>query len=149
MDKAKLLLLNGPNLNMLGIRERDIYGTKSLKDIEKLVIETAKEKNFSVTSFQSNSEGELIDRIQEARFKYSGIIFNPAAYSHTSIALHDAIKAIEIPVVEVHISNIFNRESFRHVSITARACIGQITGLGIYGYKLATLAVINEIYKKG
>lgn len=144
----KLLLLNGPNLNMLGTREVDIYGTYTLKEIENIVRKTAEGKGFRVECFQSNLEGELIDKIHEAKAKFDGIVFNPAAYSHTSIAIHDAIKSTGVPVVEIHISNIFNRESFRHQSITAKACIGQITGLGVYGYKLATLAIINEITRK-
>lgn len=148
MEK-KLLLLNGPNLNMLGLRETNIYGSQSLETIEELVVKTAKEKGFAVDCFQSNSEGQLIERIQAARDRYKGIVFNPAAYSHTSIALHDAIRSVEIPVVEVHISNIFDRESFRQESITAKASIGQITGFGSFGYKLAILAIINEINKKG
>lgn len=144
----KILLLNGPNLNLLGNREIGIYGTNTLRDIETLVIDTAKEKKCKVTCFQSNSESELIERIHQAQGHYSGIIINPAAYSHTSVALHDAIKGINIPVIEVHLSNIYARESFRHQSVTAKACIGQITGLGAYGYKLATLAIIDIITRK-
>lgn len=146
--KRKILLLNGPNINMLGTREREVYGSSTLKDVEELVVQTAEGKGFAVECYQSNDEGKLIDRIHAAFQKLDGIVFNPAAYSHTSIAIHDAIKSVHLPVVEVHISNIFARENFRHESITARACIGQITGMGVYGYKLATLALINKIERE-
>ena len=146
--RGKLLLLNGPNLNLLGEREIDIYGKFTLSDVESLVKKTAEAKGFSVDSFQSNSESELIDRIQQAKQKYDGIIINPAAYSHTSVAIHDAIKAVSLPVIEVHISNIYKRETFRQQSITASACLGQIAGLGIDEYQLATIALMNMITRK-
>lgn len=144
MEDRRLFLLNGPNLNMLGKRETDIYGTIGLQDIEQLVKGTAQKYNYDVHTFQSNHEGKLIDQLQQANGMYKGIIFNPGAYTHTSIALHDAIRAIKTPVIEVHLSNIYNRESFRQTSITAPACKAQITGLGTLGYQLAALAFINE-----
>ncbi|TQS74523.1 type II 3-dehydroquinate dehydratase [Ornithinibacillus gellani] len=140
----KLLLLNGPNINLLGKREPDVYGSDTLQTIESIVSKAAGENGFEVDCFQSNHEGELIDQLHEADGKYFGVIFNPAAYTHTSIALHDAIKAIDVPVIEVHISNIYQREVFRHQSMTAPACIGQISGFGIQGYLLAVLAFVNQ-----
>jgi len=139
----RLLLLNGPNINMLGQREKQIYGSFTLKDIEHDVQQTIQPYGYELDSFQSNSEGELIDRLHAANGQYEGIIFNPAAYTHTSIALHDAIKAIDTPVIEVHISNVHERESFRHQSITASACIGQIVGFGKKSYLLAALAFVK------
>ncbi|ASN05273.1 type II 3-dehydroquinate dehydratase [Virgibacillus necropolis] len=140
----RLLLLNGPNLNLLGNRENDIYGDFSLEDIEKSVELIAKENGFELECFQSNHEGELIDRLQDATGKFNGIIFNPAAYTHTSIAIRDTIKAIKTPVIEVHISNVHNREEFRHHSMLAPVCYGQIVGLGVMGYKLAAMAFIEK-----
>lgn len=140
----RLLLLNGPNINRLGKREEDIYGDFSLKDIEKDVSTLLKDHRYEMDSLQSNSEGKLIDYLHEADGKYEGIIFNPAAYTHTSIALHDAIKSIQTPVIEVHISNIYNRESFRHKSMTAPACVGQIAGFGMMGYSLAARAFLEK-----
>lgn len=136
----RLLLLNGPNINRLGRREKQIYGSFTLQDIEKEVQQVIKPYGYELDCFQSNSEGELIDRLHAADGQYEGIIFNPAAYTHTSIALHDAIKAIDTPVIEVHISNVYTRESFRHHSMTASACIGQIVGFGKKSYLLAALA---------
>jgi|SRR5690625_3639188 len=140
----RLLLLNGPNINKLGHREAHIYGQFSLQDIEHDLKNLLSTKGYHLDDFQSNHEGDLIDRLQQADGKYKGIIFNPAAYTHTSIALHDAIKAIDTPVIEVHISNIYRRESFRHKSMTASACIGQIVGFGIKSYRLAAHAFIQE-----
>lgn len=140
----RLLILNGPNINRLGKREKDVYGTFTLRDIETDVTTFAQKHNYGVDFFQSNHEGELIDRIHEADGIYEGIIFNPAAYTHTSIALHDAIKSIQTPVIEVHISNVYERESFRHQSITAPACQGQIVGLGMQSYRLAVMAFIDQ-----
>lgn len=144
MMKRKILLLNGPNINMLGEREEEVYGSFSLQDIEKEVHELTKKYDFSMDSFQSNHEGELVDQIQKANGKYEGIIFNPAAYTHTSIALRDAIKAIKTPVIEVHISNVYSRESFRHKSMLAPVCRGQIAGLGLMSYRLAALAFMED-----
>ena len=140
----RLLLLNGPNINRLGKREKDIYGSFTLQDIEDNIGALVKTHDYELDSFQSNHEGDLIDRLHSSDGIYEGIIFNPAAYTHTSIALHDAIKAIETPVIEVHISNIHSRESFRHKSILAPACKGQIVGFGLLSYRLAALAFIDK-----
>lgn len=140
----RLLLLNGPNLNWLGKREKDVYGSFTLKDIEDDLKELLKTHRYELDSVQSNREGELIDFIQNADGLYKGIIFNPAAYTHTSIALHDAIKSIKTPVIEVHISNIYSRESYRHKSMTAPACIGQIAGFGMKSYRLAAIAFVEQ-----
>lgn len=142
----KILLLNGPNINMLGKREKDIYGVDTLEHIEEDVKTFASTLDITVDCFQSNHEGDLIDQLHLANDVYDGIIFNPAAYTHTSIALHDAIKAIEVPVIEVHLSNIHKRESFRHMSYTAPASIGQLVGFGKQGYLLAVQALYN-MYK--
>lgn len=140
----RLLLLNGPNINRLGKREEDVYGTFTLNDIENDVRNLLEGHDYEMDSLQSNSESELINYIHDADEKYEGIIFNPAAYTHTSIALHDAIKSIRTPVIEVHISNIYGRESFRHKSMTASACVGQITGLGMMGYQLAARYLLEK-----
>lgn len=140
----RLLLLNGPNINLLGDRETDIYGDFTLTDIEKTLKHLTIENGFELECFQSNHEGELVDKLQDANRKFKGIIFNPAAYTHTSIALRDTINAIQTPVIEVHISNVHNREEFRHRSLLAPVCIGQIVGLGLMGYKLAARAFIEN-----
>lgn len=139
----EILILNGPNLNLLGKREPHVYGNTSFDAyLEKL---QDKYKNqIELTYFQSNSEGALIDKIHEVGFSYIGIVFNAGAYTHTSIALHDAIKAIQTPVIEVHISNIHMREEFRHRSMIAPACKGSIIGLGLTGYELAIEYFIKE-----
>ncbi|MBN9653651.1 type II 3-dehydroquinate dehydratase [Halobacillus sp. GSS1] len=149
MGKKRLFLINGPNLNRLGKREPETYGKKSLEDVEVLVEQTASELGYAVTSFQSNHEGDLVDWIQRAEEEAEGIIINPAAYTHTSIALRDAISAISKPVVEIHISNVHERESFRHISMLAPVCSGQIVGFGIDGYRLATLGMIQKIESEG
>ena len=130
----KIYVLNGPNLNLLGEREPDIYGNLSLKDIEKTLIDYAKDYDVEIYFKQSNHEGELIELVQEASKKANAIIINPAGYSHTSVALLDALLASKIPVLEVHISNIFKREDFRHNSYVSKSAIGVISGLGIDGY---------------
>lgn len=142
----RLLMINGPNINMLGQREKEIYGQFTLDDIETQLRQTLQAYDYELDTFQSNHEGELIDELHRANGKYKGIIFNPAAYTHTSVALHDAIKAIDTPVIEVHISNVYEREKFRHRSMTAPACIGQIVGFGQLSYELAALAFIREDY---
>lgn len=129
----KILVLNGPNLNLLGTREPSVYGSATLADIERDLKTAFPQVTFSFA--QSNHEGELVDTLQRARV--DGIVFNPAAYAHTSIALRDAIAAIPVPVVEVHISNVYARERFRHHSMTAAACVGLVAGLGTDGYRLA------------
>lgn len=135
---ATIYVLNGPNLNMLGIREPEKYGHATLADVEKLCVETATQFGFKADCRQSNREGELIEFIHEAHAKKAaGIIINAGGYSHTSIALHDALMAVKIPTVEVHISNIHARESFRHHSFTAMAAFASLCGFGIDGYRLA------------
>ena len=133
-----IYVLNGPNLNLLGIREPEKYGSFTLADVERLCAETAAQYGLKVDCRQSNHEGELVDIIHEAHNKKAaGIVINAAAYSHTSIALHDAIKGVNIPTVEVHITNVHSRESFRHHSFTAVAAFASLTGFGIEGYRLA------------
>lgn len=133
----KILIINGPNLNLLGIREPDVYGNFSLIDIENNLKKLADELKIEIYCFQSNNEGEIVDKIGMAKEKFDGIIINPAAYTHTSIAIRDAISAINLPVIEVHISNIYAREEFRHNSFVAPVCVGQISGMGIDGYLFA------------
>ena len=137
----KILLLNGPNLALLGTREPEIYGRTTLADIVALVTAAAREKGMELDAFQSDVEGELVSAIGRARGVYDGIILNPAAYTHTSVALHDAIKASGVPTVEVHLSNVYAREGYRHESLTAGVCAGQICGFGPTGYILALEAL--------
>jgi 3-dehydroquinate dehydratase-2 len=135
----KIAIINGPNLNLLGTREKEIYGTNSFDEYFKYLKETF--PNHEFTYFQSNVEGELINKLQEVGFTYYGIILNAGGYTHTSVALADAIAAIKTPVVEVHISNIFNREDFRHVSYIGKNCIGSISGFGLYSYDLGIMSL--------
>lgn len=144
---SKILLINGPNLNMLGIRNTTMYGSKSLLDINQDVQKAAEKEGISIDFFQSNSEGEIIDCIHKSYNAYQGIIINAGAYAHYSIAIRDAIEAVSLPVVEVHISNIYSREQFRRHSVLAEVCIGQISGLGCQGYIYAMDALIR--YLKG
>jgi len=133
----KILVLNGPNLNLLGAREKSVYGQTSLEQINQLLMEKARGIGVVVDFFQSNHEGELVQRIQDAKaLGFGAIIINPAAYTHTSVAIRDAVIAVDIPVVEVHISNIYAREEFRHKSIIAPAVSGQISGFGVNSYIL-------------
>lgn len=141
----QMLLLNGPNLNMLGIREPGVYGSLSLQSITDRLSKLAVELGVGLEAFQSNHEGELIDRIHAAYGTKDGILFNPGAFTHYSYAIRDAISAVGIPVVEVHISNIHKRESFRHVSVIAPVAIGQIAGFGPDGYELGLRALIQYI----
>lgn len=142
----KLMVINGPNLNMLGVREKGIYGDMDYKDICVYINKEASKRGHEVTLLQSNSEGEIINFIQKAYYEqFDSIIINPGAYTHYSYAIHDAIKGINIPTVEVHISNVHTREDFRKVSVTAPACIGQISGFGYFGYVLAINALEDEI----
>lgn len=141
-----IYVLNGPNLNMLGTREPETYGHATLADVEKLCAETAAQFGLKTDCRQSNHEGELIDIIHEAHAKKAaGIIINAGAYSHTSIALHDALKAVRVPAVEVHVSNIHARENFRHHSFTAQAAIAVLCGFGIDGYRLAINGLAAKI----
>jgi 3-dehydroquinate dehydratase-2 len=146
---ATIYVLNGPNLNMLGIREPEKYGHASLTDVERLCVETAAQFGLTADCRQSNREGELIDFIHEAHAKkVAGIIINAGGYSHTSIALHDALVAVKIPTVEVHISNIHARESFRHHSYTAMAAFASLCGFGIDGYRLAISGLAAKLGAK-
>ena len=144
----RLLLINGPNLNLLGIREPGIYGNITYEDLIANLQNYSKNLGIELSCFQSNSEGQLIDRLHEAIGEVDGIILNPGALTHYSYSLRDAISAIQLPVLEVHISNIHSRESFRNVSLTAPACIGQITGLGIHGYYLAIDFFVRNLMKE-
>lgn len=142
----KFLVVNGPNINMLGIREKHVYGEKTYESICNYIRSEGKKRNVHIDIVQNNIEGEIINYIQDAHFEnYHGVIINPGAYTHYSIAIYDALKSINIPCIEVHLSNIYKREEFRHKSVTAPACIGQISGLGEYGYILAMEGLINFI----
>ncbi len=145
----QILVLHGPNLNLLGSREPEQYGTETLEEINWEMATTAKKQGIEVVAFQSNSEGELVSRIQEARGRYEAIIINAAAYTHTSIAIRDAILAVALPVVEVHLSNIYQRESFRHVSLISDVVIGQVCGFGAQSYLLGLSGVIDYLENLG
>jgi 3-dehydroquinate dehydratase II len=138
---AAILVINGPNLNLLGEREPQVYGSLTLEEINRRLIEAGQELGLEVRTFQSNSEGALIDALHEARRWAAGVIFNPGAYMYSSLALHDAIKSIPIPVIEVHISNVYAREEIRHRSLISPACAGKIVGLGWRSYLLALQAL--------
>jgi len=133
----KILVLNGPNINMLGIREPDIYGKQTFSDLETFIKNSAEELSLSVTLYQSNHEGDIVDKIQEAYGVYDGIVINPAAYTHTSVAILDALKSVGIPTVEVHISDISKRDSFRQFSYVSLVAKKTICGYGFDGYKMA------------
>jgi 3-dehydroquinate dehydratase II len=139
----RILFLNGPNLNLLGQREPDVYGRTTLADIEAKVRERAKQLGVEIDFRQSNSEGELVGWIQQARGKFEVIVLNAAAYTHTSVALRDAIAGVGVPTIEIHLSNIHAREEFRHKSLIAPVCVGQISGFGWKSYILALEASIN------
>ena len=140
----KILVLNGPNINMLGIREPGIYGKQTFQDLLNLLDSVAKEENLEIQQFQSNHEGALVDKIQEAYGKFDGIVINPAAYTHTSVAILDALKSVSIPAVEVHISNVDAREPFRQISYAGMACEKTIKGLGLDGYRQAVTYLITK-----
>ena len=144
----KIVVIQGPNLNMLGVRETNIYGAMKLEDIHEQMKAVAEQNNIDIEFFQSNLEGEIVDKIQECLGDADGIIINPAAYTHTSIAIRDAISAVQIPTVEVHISNIASREEFRKKSLVSDVCAGTIAGFGPFSYHLGMIAMIqilNEI----
>ncbi|MGL5329227.1 MAG: type II 3-dehydroquinate dehydratase [Peptostreptococcaceae bacterium] len=140
----KIIVINGPNLNMLGKREPSVYGNDTLEDLQNYIKNEFNGK-INIDFFQSNYEGAIIDMLHKANDEFDGVVLNPGAFTHYSYAIHDAIKSIKTNVVEVHISNIHQREEFRHKSVTAPACIGQISGFGFYGYILGINAIINAI----
>ncbi len=145
----KILVIHGPNLNLLGERETSVYGTTTLVDIDQKLMKIAKEKNVDLVSFQSNHEGAIVDVIGKARVDgFSAIVINPAAYTHTSVAIRDAVSAVALPVVEVHLSNIYKREEFRHQSLIAPVAVGQISGFGVESYVLGLLAAIGIINER-
>ncbi len=139
----KIIILNGPNLNLLGEREKKQYGSFSLKDIEKDCNDYAIKNNIKLSLFQSNIEGELVDQIQDSRNNQDGLIINAGGYTHTSVAIHDALKILKIPIIELHISNIYNREEFRHKSLISNVAKGVICGFGSNGY-IMSLKAMNE-----
>jgi 3-dehydroquinate dehydratase-2 len=146
-DLSRVLVLHGPNLNLLGQREPEIYGHTTLADIDARLVALGRELKVEVETFQSNHEGVLVDRIQAARGQYAAVLINAGAYTHTSVALLDALLAVDLPVVEVHLSNLYKREEFRHHSYIARAAVGQICGFGANSYLLGLRAVVELIKK--
>ena len=144
----KILILHGPNLNLLGTREPEVYGSMTLGDINAALLELGNELGAELKCFQSNHEGALIDELQEARTWANGVVFNPGGYTHTSVALRDAITAIGIPVIEVHMSNVYAREEFRHKSLISAVCKGKIIGLGWRSYTLGLRALIELLSDK-
>ncbi len=146
-DKLKILVLNGPNLQLLGKREPGIYGSETLADVKVAMAKVAAGLDVEFDFHQSNYEGELVDSIGNAPSRYAGIIINPAAYTHTSVAIRDAISGVGLPAIEIHISNVHAREEFRHKSLIAPVCIGQICGLGTYGYEVALMAIVKYLNK--
>ena len=139
----KILVINGPNINMLGKREPGIYGSETMESVNERLSAEAKELGCEIDFYQSNIEGELVNAIQATQGRYDGIIINPAAYTHTSVAIRDALASVDTPAIEVHISNIHKREEFRHTSLTVPACVGQICGLGTDGYILALYKLVK------
>ena len=139
----KIIILNGPNLNLLGEREKNQYGTETLKDIEISCKKFAEKNQINTDFFQSNIEGELVEKIQQSRISYDGLIINAGGYTHTSVAIHDALKVLKIPIIELHISNIYNREDFRHKSLISKVAKGVICGFGAEGYIMALEAMKN------
>ena len=144
---SKIIILNGPNLNLLGEREKEKYGKVTLGDIENNCVDFSKKNNINLNLFQSNIEGELVDQIQKARNEQDGLIINAGGYTHTSVAIHDALEIIKIPIIELHISNIYNREDFRHKSLISKVASGIICGFGAEGYIMALNAIKHFIKK--
>jgi 3-dehydroquinate dehydratase II len=145
----RILILHGPNLNLLGTREPEIYGSLTLSDINTKLAEMAAERQTELVCKQSNHEGDLVDELHDARSWADGVVFNPGAYTHTSIALRDAISAIGLPVVEVHLSNVYAREEFRHVSMISAVCKGKVVGFGWRSYTLGLQALMDLLSDKG
>ena len=143
----KIIILNGPNLNLLGEREKEKYGNITLKDIDNSCKEFAKKNNIDLSLFQSNIEGEIVEEIQKARKEQNGLIINAGAYTHTSVAIHDALKILKIPIIELHITNIYNREEFRHKSLISKLATGVLCGFGTDGYIMALQAMKNYLKK--
>ncbi len=141
----KILILHGPNLNLLGTREPEVYGSMTLNDINQKMIDLGKELGAEVICLQSNHEGALIDTLHDARTWASGVVFNPGGFTHTSIALRDAISAIVIPVIEVHLSNVYAREEFRHTSFISAVCKGNVTGFGWRSYELGLRGLVGQV----
>ena len=141
----KILIINGVNMNMLGLRETEKYGTMTLKDLEKELYAFSFEIGIDIETFQSNFEGEIVEKIHQTKDNFDGIVINAGAYTHTSVAIRDAISAVNTPTVEVHMTNIYKREEFRHHSYIAPVCIGQISGFGINSYKLGLKAVVDYL----
>ncbi|WP_069791764.1 type II 3-dehydroquinate dehydratase [Cyanobacterium sp. IPPAS B-1200] len=147
MSDLKLLVLHGPNLNLLGQREPEIYGNLTLVDLDNLLVEKGKMMGVGVVCFQSNHEGNLVDKIHQALGNYQGIVINAGAYTHTSVAIRDALAGVNLPTVEVHLSNIYRREEFRHHSYIAPISVGQISGFGVDSYLLGLQALVNHLQK--
>jgi len=145
VESPRILVLNGPNLNLLGIREPEVYGTTTLDDIVAGLVVQATKAGASIHHVQSNSEGALVDALHEARTAADGVVFNPGAYTHTSVALRDAISAVELPVIETHLSNVHAREEFRSTSMLSAVCLGVIGGFGPYSYTLALDALLHHL----
>ena len=141
----KILVINGVNMNMLGFREPEKYGSMTLKDLEKDLYAYSFELGIAIETFQSNHEGEIVEKIHSAQNSFDGIVINAGAYTHTSVAIRDALSSIDVPAVEVHITNIYKREEFRHQSFLAPVCIGQISGFGVNSYKLGLQAVTEYL----
>lgn len=145
----RILVVHGPNLDLLGQREPDVYGRTTLAEIDGLLAKVARDKGVELESFQSNHEGEIVSKIGQAPKSCSAIVINPAAYTHTSVAIRDAVAACGLPVVEVHLSNVYRREEFRHHSLIAPVAVGQVSGFGAKSYELGLLAAIDAVARKG
>lgn len=144
-DSPRILVIHGPNLNLLGTREPDLYGATTLDEVDKMLVSLGRPLGIAVDTFQSNHEGAIVDKIQAAIGTADGVIINPAAFTHTSVAVRDALLLLDCPIIEVHLSNIYKREPFRHKSLVADVATGQISGLGVQGYGLALEAMARLI----